>query len=42
MCGVYVNICYIIFSVSVSAAKPHYDGEIVTAFFEESDFLIDR
>ena len=24
------------------AAKPHYDDEIVNAFFEESDFLIDR
>ena len=26
----------------IIAAKPHYDDEIVNAFFEESDFLIDR
>ena len=26
----------------IIAAKPHYDHETVTAFFEESDFLIDR
>ncbi len=27
--------------LSLFAAKPHYDDEIVNAFFEESDFLID-
>ena len=28
--------------INIIAAKPHYDDEIVNAFFEESDFLIDR